>query len=358
MNIISKILIKEWFRSLFAALLVLVLLIVIGDIVDGLLRTNSGVKDIFFNLVTKMPELLAKIFPISCLLASLFAFNKLKNHSELTAIFAAGFSFNKIYLIILCSSATIALMQFYNVSFLWPKANESIQIKEHGMNKKISTTSLDSGKVWFKTTKYFSSFNSFNSNTNQLNGLTLYMYENESLTKILSSASAVFVKNTSWMLKPIAVYDELNEKKFSLRNFKDYLIVDLFVNPDDFTNYESEVTTLGILDLYQYISKLDKTGINTSKFEVLFYEKFSLSIICIIFALFPISTIYNPNRRSSSFGKNVVFTLVFTVTYWLLYSSSLALGNSGKIAASLSTLILPFIFILYIGYIYSTNRKL
>jgi lipopolysaccharide export system permease protein len=358
MTLISKIFIKQWFKALLVSLLVLVLLIVIGDIVDGLLRTKSGFSEIIFNMLTKLPELLSKILPISTLLASLFAFNNLKTHSELTAIFSSGYSYNKVYTLIFLSSLSVAIFQFYNVSFLQPKANEAILLKEQGQKKKISTTSLKSGRVWFKTKKYFSSFSSFNSNTNELSDITLYLYEAGLLTKILQSNNAVFLKNTSWILKPIAVYNDLSKKDFSSLTSENQLIVDLFVNPDDFTNFESEATTLNFINLYQYISKLEKTGINTNHFSVLFFEKLSLSLICIIFALFPLSTIYNPNRRSSSFGKNVVFTLVFTITYWLLYSSSLTLGTSGKLPPSLATLILPFIFIVYIIFTYLSNRKL
>jgi lipopolysaccharide export system permease protein len=90
-----------------------------------------------FNLITKLPELLAKIFPISTLLASLFAFNNLKSHSELTAIFASGFSFNKVYGVIFLSSFIVSVSQFINVSYLWPKANQAKQVKLAGNKKKI-----------------------------------------------------------------------------------------------------------------------------------------------------------------------------------------------------------------------------
>jgi lipopolysaccharide export system permease protein len=212
--------------------------------------------------------------------------------------------------------------------------------------------------VWFKNKEYFSSFKSFNANTKELNELTLYLYDKNILTKIIQASKAIFVKETSWILKPLTVYDELNLKNFSLIKGKKQLLVDLFVSPDDFTNYEAEANTLNIHNLGEYIDKLDKTGINTNKFKVLYFEKYSLSLICIIFALFPLSTIYNPNRRSSSFGKNVVFTLVFTIAYWLMYSSTIVMGNSGKIHPALATLILPVFFIAYIIYIYTANKKL
>ena len=87
-------------------------------------------------------------------------------------------------------------------------------------------------------------------------------------------------------------------------------------------------------------------------------NKVSLSLICLIFALIPAATIFNPNRRSDSFGKNVVLTLLITVVFWVTYSSTIALGNSGTLNPWLATGTVPFLFFLYVVGTFLKNRKL
>ena len=105
------------------------MLITTAEIVNGLLRDKGSVLQILSNFMLKFPELLSKILPITSLLATLFSLNKLKTHSELIAILAAGFSPKKIYLLIFSLSTFVALLQFYNVSYFEPLANE-VNIKK------------------------------------------------------------------------------------------------------------------------------------------------------------------------------------------------------------------------------------
>jgi lipopolysaccharide export system permease protein len=124
MHLLSKFIAKEWFKALFGAIIVLFLLVSIGDIINGFLQ-NYEPRRILIEYILKLPELASKMIPISALLASLFAINKLKAHSELMAILAGGFSAQRIYRLILICSLTIASIQFLNLGFLVPMANKT-----------------------------------------------------------------------------------------------------------------------------------------------------------------------------------------------------------------------------------------
>lgn len=128
--------------------------------------------------------------------------------------------------------------------------------------------------------------------------------------------------------------------------------------PEDFGEFEADLTTLNFFKLRQFISRLSKTGINIDEYEILLLNKVFLSFICLVFALLPLSTIFNPNRRSSSFGKNVVQTLLITVVFWVLYSSTVAFGNSGTLNPWLATGIVPCCFLIYVLWVFYKNRKL
>ena len=114
MFLLSKIIVKAWFRALIGSILVLFLLITVGDILNGFLQ-NYSVFRIFVEYALKLPDFLSKMLPISALLATLFAFNKLKTKSELMAILAGGYSAPRIYTLILFCSLGLGLFQFLNL---------------------------------------------------------------------------------------------------------------------------------------------------------------------------------------------------------------------------------------------------
>src|SRR5690606_36688696 len=102
---------------------VLFLLITTADLINGFLQ-GKDFSSVALEYALKMPDLMGKMFPICCLVASLFSFNKLKAHAELIAILATGYSYLKIYGLIGICAITMVLVQFTNLGFIEPYANK------------------------------------------------------------------------------------------------------------------------------------------------------------------------------------------------------------------------------------------
>jgi len=363
MYLLSKIIAKEWFKSLIGSILVLFLLITVGDVINGFMR-GYNFNYIILNYVLKLPDLLGKLLPIACLVSSLFSLNKLKNQAELMAILASGFSAARIYLLIFACSICIALFQILNLGYLQPQANK-IKRAEFEKSRKNESKYLArskvgrSGLLWYKSENYFTSFKAFDRRNSVLKEVKIYFQNNKGhLQQVYQAKSASFIKEGLWKLNNVKILSLLDDDIFPSFQFKDSLEFPLKEVPQDFNQFESDITTLPVNELARFVIRLEQTGINTSEYKIMLYEKFSLSLICIIFSLIPASMIFNPNRRSDGFGKSVIFTLIFTIGFWLLYSGSISLGTSGKIPPLLATMSIPIIFMTYILFKYNRNRSL
>ncbi|MDP7321874.1 MAG: LptF/LptG family permease [Bacteriovoracaceae bacterium] len=363
MSLLSKFISKTWFSSLFGALIVLFLLVSVGDIINGFLQNYSG-RRIFIEYFLKLPDLAGKMLPISALLASLFSINKLKTHSELMAILASGYSAAKIYRLILGCSVLVAILQLLNLGYVLPYANK-IKRQEFEKSKKNESKYLarsrigDSGLIWYKTNNYFTSFKAFDSKNKLLKDVTIYFTtESSKLNSIYKAKHAKFLSENKWQLDDIQIIQSLETDQFPEPTTAKSLIIQLNESPEDFTQFESDITTLNLFDLNNFISRLQETDINSTEYQVMLNEKISLAIICIIFALFPLSSVFNPNRRAASFGKSVVYTLIFSIFFWGIHTSSIAMGNSSRLPVLIATFGIPLIFGLYIFGIFLKNKKL
>mgnify|MGYP003686233769 CR=1 FL=1 len=210
MYLLSKILAKEWFKSLFGAIVILFLLISIGDIINGFLQ-NYPVKRIFIEYALKMPDLMSKMLPICGLLATLFTINKLKNQSELMAILAGGFSAARIYKLFLSCSFLLASVQIFNLGNIVPAANK-IKRQEFEKSRKNESKYLarsqigQSGYIWYKTDNYFTSFKAFDAKNNSLKDVTIYfLSQNKKLDSIYKASSAEYIDDNRWNLSLIHI---------------------------------------------------------------------------------------------------------------------------------------------------------
>lgn len=362
MLILSKLIVKEWFKSLIGAVTVLFLLISTADLINGFLQGKEPAR-VLLEYSLKMPDLMGKMFPICCLVATLFSLNKLKGHAELISILAAGYSYRKIYFLIGFCALTVVGIQFLNLGFIEPFANkvkrQEIQKSRKSEGKYLTRSSIEGGRFWYKTSAYFASFAYFDRRTSSLRDLEIYFFNDSyNSEKIIKASSAYFISGGRWSLKDVTELTSLDTPIFPMQNKSTELILKLGEEPEDFGEFEADLTTLNFFKLRQFIKRLSKTGINIAEYEILLLNKLFLSFVCLVFALVPVSTIFNPNRRSDSFGKNVVLTLLVTVAFWVLYSGALAFGNSGAVNPWVAAGIIPFLFFGFVLWTYWKNRKL
>ena len=101
MIIEKKILRKEWCRNLLITSLSLFLLLVLGNLISGFMRSSVNAYEVLINQLLRTPDTITKILPTSCLIASLMTINNLIKSNQLVSIYASGFSpirvFKKIF---------------------------------------------------------------------------------------------------------------------------------------------------------------------------------------------------------------------------------------------------------------------
>lgn len=225
--------------------------------------------------------------------------------------------------------------------------------------KYLARSRMGSAKVmWYKTDKYFASFQVFDRSKKLVRNLSVYYYEDNRVKKIIKSKMAFYDNNKKWDLKGVTILSKLNQLEFPIQKKKEFHRIKLGETPSDFEQFESDLTTLNIFQLSQFVTSLKKTDIQTSEYEIIFWEKIATAISCFIFALIPFSIIYNPNRRSNSLGKNILISLIFTIIYWLLSTTFINIGSSGKIPPALAAMLIPMFFLVLSMINFYRHRKL
>lgn len=362
----KKIIFTEWLRFFLGSAIVLLVVLSLGHTINGIMRTNSDLYQVFVGLLIEIPNFMIKIFPVSSLVGSLFAINKLRNTNELTAIFASGYSRREFMGDIFFISMLMALLLFAINSYILPYAKSKKDLVQDMYGnfstfqaKGLTANTINSGKIWYKSGDYFFNYSTFDKKTNQLYNVEIFYYDqSHKLTEKIEANSASNIKENQWLLKNVRHLTNLNFDDFPIESTHTEYTIKINENLSDFQKINSDITTLNIVKLWEYISILTTSGLNTAEYLVLFYDKFSVSFICIILAMLAATAMFTPNRRTSSFGKNAGLIFAFTLFYWFIYSYLMTLGQSSKIHPLLATFGVPIIFCFILIFYFFYHRKL
>ncbi len=362
MSIINKLILKEWTTYFLGSALILLLVLTLGHMLSGILSAHKELPHLMKDLLLQCPTFLIKIFPVACLIASLFSINKLKSRNELTAIFASGFPRWRFVASICLSGGVAGVILFYINSYLVPYAKHQQTILNNPANASknaISINAMNSGKIWFKGKDYFFSYSSYNKRNLELRDLTLYIYDsNFVFSEEINARIAKFEKDNNWILKDATRTTNLHNKTFpDTKHYKE-LPLSISESISDFEKINTDILTLSIWRLYDYISVLRASGINSDEYFVIFLDKFSSGITCLTLAVLASIALFNPNRRNSSFGQSVSFVLAFTFFYWFVYSYFMTLGQSSHIHPIAATFGVPMLFVVYLIFYFIYHRKL
>lgn len=366
-SLIRRLIVKEWSLFFFSACAILFLLISVANILSGLLRGNVTPSEVFLNHLIDLPNLFIKIFPVASLIASLFSINKLKNRSELSAIFSSGFSRRAFVSTIVVIASFVAILSFFTSGYLQPylRSKKEFFLDESAgkfrnlSGKGLKASTVGSGRMWFKSDSYYFSFLLFDKSKNILTGVDAYFFNsNYKIATRLSAEIASYKSGNLWELTNGIGITHLDGEDYPAREVFAKKEVILKETPSDFKQLESDITTLRFTDLYAYVKKLKKFKISTAEYEVMLFDKIASSFACILFALIASVGVFNPNRRSSSFGATIFGIFSFTIFYWLVHSYALELGQNNKLHPFIACFGVQILFGVFLSLYFYHHRRL
>jgi lipopolysaccharide export system permease protein len=365
--ILKRFIIRYWFKFFFGCAVILGLLVLVSNIVVELLRGEGTLIEILVFRVLEFPKWINRILPVSTLMATLFSLDALKSKNELTAILASGFSRKDFLKIILGCSFFVAAFQMLN-SFYFEPVSKKYRLYELDYSHKFrgnSANKLISGKFggdkfWYKGENYIVSFRAFDKNLNSMNKVNVFYFADDAhaVNGVLKADKSVYSSGYDWEASNVLKYEKLYGGKFPqiIKSENDSL--KLGEKAESFKTLDEDITTLDFFKLYKYLKSIRKLGISTHEYDYFFYNKLMSPLLCIIFSMVSMGALFSPLARISSFGKNVIFSIVFSIVFWSLDSLFSTLGVNGALDPALAIGIMPGMCAVFIGYLLYTNRLL
>ena len=329
-SIIDRYIAKLFLSFFVGGLLVFATLFVAVDFMTNMVKYNAptGALAQYYGLF--LPGVLYQMFPVACLMGTIFTLSTLSRSNELVALFSSGMSLARISTPILVLVVTISAVAFWTNDRLMPSINQKknyvffVEIKKQpGLYSTVKT-----GKIWYRSGNILFNIKTLQAEKSTAQGLTMYYFNSAWQLIQMLTAHDVKLLGDNWQLEKGTV--TLFTKDSSVPMTQDFDKKTIVVSEDvkDIEKSSQTSDSLSLSDLKKFIARNKESGLDTLRYEVDYHAKFSFA-----FAAFVMSFLGIPfsvsRQRTGGTAMNAGATVVLAFGYWAAYSSGITLGQHG-----------------------------
>ncbi len=344
-------------KNLLVAVLGLAFLYTFNGILGMILDGKFPLQQILVFNALKFPETLVEMIPPSAMIGTVLTLSSLSRTNELVACYSLGVGLRHVMAIVMSIVFMSCCLSLMVQDRILPPVFRKRTIYYWQEMKGRSDFYIDvkQAKVWYRSGDLIFNLKSFDHVKKAIYGMSVYTFDSEfDLVQVTEAKEALFTTE-GWRLKNGTVTLFNPKDHFPLtQKFeeKDLLIAE---TPKDFQEIEKEVDGLRLKELYRYVEKTRKAGIDTKSHEVTLQYRISLSFIPIIMSLLAVPFAVG-KRREGGLGLDLGIGLAVTFVYWLFYSLSLSMGRSGTLHPIVAAW-LPSFFFAGLAVVLLTKRK-
>ncbi|MBR4904426.1 MAG: LptF/LptG family permease [Selenomonadaceae bacterium] len=290
----------------------------------------SSVVKIF---VYGLPAIIMWTFPMSMLLATLLTFGRLSSSSEITAMKSCGISFSRIAApaIFLGMIVTICAILFNehivpwantaynNVVYYEIQGNTELKSQDHIIVKEFSGERMER-LIYAREYK---------AQEEILEGVTMQVLNEEGKVTHVENATYAEWRNEKWIMHDGMIYDLSDEQRTHTMKF-DQQILPVNASPRQIVREQKKPEELTMSELKAQIEIMKSQYVNTNKLETELYQRVTVPMASLIFALVGVPLGLQPTRTPSSVGFALSVVIIFL--YYAIMTLANAIGRSGAIA--------------------------
>lgn len=277
-----------------------------------------------------LPEILSKMIPVACVVATVLTLSSMNRSSELVALYATGMGLLRIAMPLLFWIATISIGTFLIGDQVMP---QMVKRKNFIYYNDIEKTPnkyqfVRTDRIWYRSKNSIFNIKTLSPDGARAQGLTLYFFsEGWELLQMLTAKDVIF-KGTQWDLEngSITIFDASSSFPITSSFAKKTIVMS-----EESKDLQSAGQTSDVLsqrELSRFIDKNREAGLETSSYEMDYHAKFSFAWAGFVMSLLGLPFTAQRGRSGGSMtAMGMCLGVVFL--YWVLYSSAQALGSHG-----------------------------
>ena len=294
----------------------------------------SAVVKVF---VFGLPNVIMWTFPMSMLLATLLTFGRLSSSSEITAMKSCGIGFFRIATpaIILGFFVSIAAILFNehvvpwantayrNVVYYEIQGNTGAKSQDHIVLKDIKDGQIQ--RLLYARR--------YDADSQSLQNVTLQEFNDAGKVSHVENAEYAEYEGKEWIMHNGMLYDISDGESEHTLRFNTQ-VLPISASPRQIVREQKNPEELTMKELKAQIRIMKTQYVDTNKLETELYQRITVPMASLIFALIGVPLGLQPTRNSSSAGFAMSVIIIFF--YYALMTMANAIGRSGALSPMLA----------------------
>jgi lipopolysaccharide export system permease protein len=343
MKIFRRYFLKEFFKYFVIILLGFTAIAILTEFFDKATEFYSEKPPIYLivlYLLLQTPRVILYALPFASLFSILITIGIASKWKETVVIKASGSSTRSLFSSFIIVGIIISLTALLLGETVVPAAtSKAVYVRKAKILKQSLKIMQRETALWLKGLDgSLIRIDGFVEDENKILKTSIFKFNSSfGLEKRIEAHEAEWV-NGAWNLKNVTIFDFKNQ---STEKFDSFLSTSL-EEPKIFREEIKKPAEMNFLELHAYYTRIQKAGFKNLKYLVRLYEKLAYPTINFVMILFGISLSLNTNwgggLRAAGLG------IIISILYWLLYSVSISLGNTGFLQPWLAPWISPIVF--------------
>jgi len=348
---INRYIAKEYIKSLFVVIAVMLSIILLINLLDefNFFKSKKDLKFIFFIIFTilKIPNVLINLFPFIILFAGIVFYLKIYNHNEVISLRVMGYSNIQILLI---PALTSFIIGYIIIFFIVPFSSSMLKYYEELRSEYNDTKNLvfvNETGIWIldknEKDKNIIRIEKINKDFSTINKITIYNYDNSNNFIKRIDAEEGFINEKNWQLNKVYIIsvNKKNNKESYLNTYNYKSNINIYELKNVYKNTE----TTSLFNISKEMSVLEDKGYSITDLRIRYQKLISFPIYLLAMSMLSGLMIINLGK-TSNYLKYGIYGVIISIIIYFLNDLSITIAKAGIISVDFSVWIPIFLIIL------------
>ena len=321
----ARLFVVRSFAVLFALVLVLMTLDLLGNSGKILAQPGNGDAELWRYVGLRVPQLVARFLPFSVLLGTLITLVTLNQHSEIITMKAAGISAHQIIAPLVLAGLFVAALNFAFNERVVTRANAALSAWEAVDYGSVppETDVQSNVRIQHGGDLIFVRQVAGTGDAVRLIGITIYDRTGGTLRRILTADSGRKAAR-GWELSNVTIFNVNSGQLARMRR----ATIGETIQPDQFTLAQVDPDEQDFWRLRESIAALEATGRPTAALEASLWHKIAGPLSALLMPLLAAVAAFGLARSGQLFVRAVI-GMALGFAYFVADNFALAMGNFG-----------------------------
>ncbi|HUG40803.1 MAG TPA: LptF/LptG family permease [Longimicrobiales bacterium] len=330
MNILDRLVLREFLRLFFTFIFASPVLFILGDLTDNLdtyLDRGFSTRQVLMGYVYQMPLFISWGLPIAALIATIFTVNTMTRHSEVAAAKAGGISFFRLFAALPVIGVALTLLGL-GLTELVPVGN---RLRAESLGEQRARALVRSDFVYRDLDGRIFGIRRLDVQARAITGIVVEREGNEPAVPSVHvfAKRASHADSTGWTLEDgflrlMAGPDMERAVRFAALRTRGFT-----ESPDELLDRQKDPDQMGYEEMGRLIQILQRSGGEPRELMVERAQKIALPVAALVIVLFG-APLANSSPRSGA-AHGVGISLGITIIYLMLFKVAGAAGTSGAL---------------------------